>query len=1116
MCNDAKHTDNIIFKRNGTDQKDRFNVQLSPENLLLQDLEISDWILFTYNFAKSVNFFDTTNDQSPSGNWQDFFNQFGITEVDIPKRKERSYKLIKENIDNIISDLEVDHNVTPHMTLFICFLKLLEFSKTRFNKLTKRHLDFYYKEVLQIQKLPAVPDQAHVIFELAKRSLEERIAQGTELDGGKDNNGNKRIYETLEELIANKAQVAELKSVYNDIYKGEIKYSAIANSSDGLGEALPDDANYWLPFGYTSDEEKYTELPDARLGFAISSPLFNLQEGERNIEVAINFNENLGLPDKVFTVADIMEVVSVQYSSEDGWFQEVQLQQNLSFRANGSTFDNSTGIFNDRIKLVFQIPKDAPAVVSYDKEIHGEHFSTGQPIVRFLFDTENQKGHDLFRKLVRKQVSTINVRLDVRDISSLKLDSDTGVLNTAKPFYPFTTQPVKGSSFTIDYPEVFLKKWKSINVNIDWKNTPDSFKDHYEAYKSSYLESTSKNRFFNGMFDVIDAVDFTANQPEDPKEILSKSEVIQNKDIVLNTNDDDLIVKNDSYFKAKLSVFYKEEWVQEPNLITLFTDNNQDDIFETNFSVFDKNYELDKSGPIRLTLNQSFLHSLFPRIYTLALSSDNDDTLIPNDPYTPFADVITLDYTAEETVGFTDNSKAAFENNRIELFHEDPFGQYKEHSYLKEVAKTNGVFTKQADTKSWLVPDYCHGGEFYIGLAEAEVSQQVALLIQILEGSENPSAESFVGKQKIEWSVLCDNQWKNLEEYLLKDNIDNFLKSGIVKFSIPKQATKTNTRLTEGLIWIRAKMHKSYDAVCKVIDIRAQAVLSQFVDHNNELSHLQNGLPAGTISKLIDRVPQIKKVEQPFNSFGGKPEESDDDYYRRISERLRHKNRAITLWDYEHLVMQEFNEVFRVKCLNHTSNTSFISPGDVTIVVIPDIVDKNVFDIYEPRLSTATLNKIKNYINQLNTMHVQANVINPLYEQVVIKLSVKFYEGFDENFYKKQLNEDLVKFLSPWAFDTSQEIVFGIELNRSILIDYVEKLNYVDYLVELEMSKHPEGEEVPENPNVPDYLNKLEFGQVLSPSSPKHILVSAKKHIVSTDVKKCVETTIEEAETCQY
>ena len=59
MCNDAKHTDNIIFKRNGTDQKDRFNVQLSPENLLLQDLEISDWILFTYNFAKSVNFFDT-------------------------------------------------------------------------------------------------------------------------------------------------------------------------------------------------------------------------------------------------------------------------------------------------------------------------------------------------------------------------------------------------------------------------------------------------------------------------------------------------------------------------------------------------------------------------------------------------------------------------------------------------------------------------------------------------------------------------------------------------------------------------------------------------------------------------------------------------------------------------------------------------------------------------------------------------------------------------------------------------------------------------------------------------------------------------------------------------
>ena len=36
-------------------------------------------------------------------------------------------------------------------------------------------------------------------------------------------------------------------------------------------------------------------------------------------------------------------------------------------------------------------------------------------------------------------------------------------------------------------------------------------------------------------------------------------------------------------------------------------------------------------------------------------------------------------------------------------------------------------------------------------------------------------------------------------------------------------------------------------------------------------------------------------------------------YYTRVSERLRHKNRAIQLWDYEHLILQNFPHLYRVK-----------------------------------------------------------------------------------------------------------------------------------------------------------------------------------------------------------
>ena len=123
--------------------------------------------------------------ETPAGNWKDFFKNEGELEV-------------------FLKEVEDGENISPHLALFVSFVKLLEFTQERFNQLTKRHLDFYYKNILLIEKLPATADKVHIIFELAKNSLVEKIAENTELDAGKDANGNKLIYKTTEELIANK------------------------------------------------------------------------------------------------------------------------------------------------------------------------------------------------------------------------------------------------------------------------------------------------------------------------------------------------------------------------------------------------------------------------------------------------------------------------------------------------------------------------------------------------------------------------------------------------------------------------------------------------------------------------------------------------------------------------------------------------------------------------------------------------------------------------------------------------------------------------------------------------------------------------------------------------
>ncbi|SEC21306.1 Baseplate J-like protein [Tenacibaculum sp. MAR_2009_124] len=1104
MCNTCCHIDNVIFKRNGTNQNDRFQASLNPDNVELHDFTIEDWLLFAFHFAQQVNYFSPTNAENHEGNWQSFFNVTNSTKKDIPNRTTKEYSKLKESVKEMLKEFDNNGELTPHLTLFVCFLKLLEYSKDRFNSLTQRHLSFFYKDILKIEKLPVREDQVHVVFELAKKALEEEIPENAQLDAKKDVNGGKLIYEVDNNFVVNKATVGSLKSTFNDIYNGEFKYSEITNSFDGLGKELPENSPFWFPFGYNSSEKNYDNLPDVELGFSIASPVLAMKEGTRNVCITIDFNDSINI--EGITSTKLLEWIQVSYSTQKSW-QEVKLSKTgIALHVKGTQGLRSTFMSSNQLQLVFSVDKDLPAIENYNNERLKNNLSTEFPVVRFLLKTNAKEGHDFFRRIVKKAIGKIKINVAAFEVKDIQMESDFGVLNPAKPFMPFTSQPIRGGAFHIKYPEVFTKKWSDIAISANWMNTPTNFVSHYNAYKKSFLSKISKTNYVDALLIEEEPLK-EANQPTD-----GITDAINDTAKKLVVNESDLIINSDKDFKATSSLYYKEDWKTKDSGIILFQKNNG--VFQLNTSFKNTESEIDETSQLKLTLNQSFLHSLYPMLYTLAFTSQNDQAPIPNQPYTPLIESIKMSYAAQEEVSLEVVEPASYETSRIQLHHNDVFGVYEEHSFLKEEARKSSIIGQ--DVSCYLVPDYCHGGELYIGLKDVEALQQVSLLIQVLEGSENPNVDTFVGKQGISWSVLCRNYWKKLEDEILVNEVDNFLKSGIVQIKIPEQATAKNTKFSEDYIWLRAKMHKSYDAVCKVFGVYAQATIATFSNNKNELSHLEKGLTAETISKLVTRIPQVKGVQQPFNSFGGKPEETDLKYYQRVSERLRHKNRAINLWDYEHLILEEFPEVFRVKCLNHTSKTSFMSPGNVLVIVIPDIINRNVFDIYEPRLSQTTLNEIEKYVNTLNGKQVEAFVDNAQYERVHVEVKVKFYPQFDENFYKDKLQEDITKLLSPWAFNESESIEFGIELNNSSVIDYVEKLPYVDYLVSLELAKISAEDDIKLAEGNTTVFESLTFEKKLSPSSPKHILVSSKTHSISTNVPTCNQINIQEAEQCLY
>jgi hypothetical protein len=213
-----------------------------------------------------------------------------------------------------------------------------------------------------------------------------------------------------------------------------------------------------------------------------------------------------------------------------------------------------------------------------------------------------------------------------------------------------------------------------------------------------------------------------------------------------------------------------------------------------------------------------------------------------------------------------------------------------------------------------------------------------------------------------------------------------------------------------------------------------------------------------------------------------------------VSERLRHKQRAVSIWDYEHLILQAFPSVYKVKCLNHTSNLKEdgtpdyfeIAPGFVSLIVIPDIRNKNSFDPLQPRASQNLLREIEDFIGPLNSLHVKFDADNPEYETIFLDFRVKFYDRFDANAYLKILNEDIVRYLSPWAYGDFSDIHFGGELHKSIIIRFIEERPYVDFISQFKMY-HRIGTD-DENTND---LSKI------TATSARAILVSARTHSIS-------------------
>jgi hypothetical protein len=849
---------------------------------------------------------------------------------------------------------------TPHYALFLAFLKLLGIAKNHLNGFTKRHLDFYYKDILQLFPQKEQPDFVHLLIEPTPNKNAFLLPKNTVFSAGKNSLGKNKFYASTSDQAINSVKIKSFLShhVVQNVWKKTDLFPLNATNT---------------PFSAFPSSSENTET-----GLLLASPLFYMKGGTRTI--TLKFDPQILDPN----------AFDFWITGEKKWVEITEENKELT---------------QDKyIKLI--IPASEKAIVPFNKEIHaGEVIATSHPILKIIPKNNTEK----------IDCKTLEIGITVNGLKNLIVATDTGVVDINKPFKPFGDFPKNGNGFIIGCNEFFLKKDATAKFSIE-----------SDALSSSLFTGTVNSSLVNSNItsnnaQISNKVSGIQSFTETNTASLFQNLNIQGINISAYSHRD--LVDNSLLFEMKNGKFSNEG------------NKTFDSVYKNNNPV--KEYLEDEipnketvSGYIRIQLEDpKYEGEKFLQDYIKAAKLES-----PVLPKVPVIQSLMMDYSLTQKYNFNASDDTL---NVLEYYHLLPFG-YEKLSPKSSLS---------------LIPDLPQKGEIYIGFENAQPGNGLSILFQMAEGTANPRKEPA----KISGEYLSGNHWTSIDSHDIGDETLGLLQSGIINVTVPEFDNAQTIVLPKNLFWLRISVDE-LDRICHFVGIHEQALKAVLFDFENNGSGFLEVTPKETVSKLYQPSSFVKKVKQPYPSFGGKKQEEDTQLYQRSSERLRHKQRAITSWDYERLILQEFPEVYRVKCLNHyrydSGSVSNVSAGYVTLIPVAKSLSSSTVWEWKPLLSLSTLQRIKNRIMGLCSPHVRLCIKPPVLEKIQITCKVKYREipGADIRLYADLLKETINRYISPWAY-SDLDIDFAKKIELSSLIQLIDNQSFVDYIIDFKVNQ---------------------------------------------------------------
>ncbi|MFM2483670.1 hypothetical protein [Celerinatantimonas yamalensis] len=649
--------------------------------------------------------------------------------------------------------------------------------------------------------------------------------------------------------------------------------------------------------------------------------------------------------------------------------------------------------------LIFNLEPGFAAIIPPNQELINQGWDMLHPA--FKLTLKNQT--NCFPYSIFRDFELMDLQLDTRieGLTQLQLFNNEGASDPSQPFHPFGVLPNDESYLVIASEELARKHIHTLSVDMHWTDLPrgsDGFRQYYQGYPYAYCNHSFQvalEVLSNGQWQSVGAPSYALFAPKEGS--LQRTQQLQ-------------LSMQHAFTPVT------QPWPQTP--------------FSSQSSIRNGLFKIKLIAP-----QTAFGHRLYAPLLsqTLIANTKNKkkDKLqpLPNSPYTPQLSRFAVNYHAQSTLDL----KSPSPTNHSQIIHLHPFG--KELIYPPA--------DPLAPKAQRLMANYPHDSYLFIGLSASQLSGYLNLFL-LLDGQSK--ILSPYPSNDYHWAYLVDNQWLTLPpKQIVHDSTQGFITTGVITLDLPDTINTHHSIMPDGYYWL---------CVSTDCGIGLYPNCRHIATHVIEVKGQPNpSLTPWSTWRVSPKPANLANIMQLTPLHAAPKQENRQQWIARVSEKLHHKGLAITPWDYEHLVLEQFADIGSVSCFAHHRFDSHQNvPGHVLIIVTPQPIHCQHNPCIPVTISSAKLLAIRDYLQSVSRSGCQVEVRHPGYERIQVRCQVTLKVGTHHGLALRHLNYAISEHLCPWKNDTAN-LGLGWQLSLSKLVAFISQFPFVSHVTGLSVLK---------------------------------------------------------------